>query len=149
VVRPTFVNLDVRVTLDEEVGGNNMVTKIKDNGRGGEEASVTMTSGDEMRRLAMPAVSVSTPTTSASSSSESVKKSYLSLCRELNMDVATRESAWNCYEAIVQNYTLEGNQLHWLACALYVACHSATVPTVGQKSVIEGNGVSLTRLLHS
>ena len=37
--------------------------------------------------------------------------------------------------------------MHWLACALYVACHNSMVPTVGREGVIEGNGVSLTRLL--
>lgn len=31
--------------------------------------------------------------------------------------------------------------MHWLACALYVACHNS--------GVVEGNGVSLTRLLRS
>ncbi|XP_053519234.1 retinoblastoma-like protein 2 isoform X2 [Artibeus jamaicensis] len=38
-----------------------------------------------------------------------------------------------------------GNDLHWLACALYVACRKS-VPTVS-KGTVEGNYVSLTRLL--
>ncbi|XP_036922206.1 retinoblastoma-like protein 2 isoform X3 [Sturnira hondurensis] len=38
-----------------------------------------------------------------------------------------------------------GNDLHWLACALYVACRKA-VPTVS-RGTVEGNYVSLTRLL--
>ena len=44
----------------------------------------------------------------------------------------------------------QGNQLHWLACALYVACRNSNLPTVSQMdAAIEGNGVSLTRLLRS
>jgi retinoblastoma-like protein 1 len=40
--------------------------------------------------------------------------------------------------------------MDWLACALYVACHSSCLPTVGEADVtVEGNGVSLTRLLRS
>ncbi|PIN98655.1 hypothetical protein AB205_0217780, partial [Aquarana catesbeiana] len=42
---------------------------------------------------------------------------------------------------------LQGNALHWLACALYVACRQ-TVPTVG-RGTVEGNYVSLTRILTS
>jgi len=80
---------------------------------------------------------------------EKVKESYNNLCLELNMDSITREAAWKSYESIGQNYTLEGNPLHWLACALYVACHSNQVPTVNRQAVVEGNGVSLTRLLRS
>ena len=39
--------------------------------------------------------------------------------------------------------------MHWLACALYVACRkTVVVPTVGSGS-IEGNCVSLTRLIRS
>uniref|UniRef100_A0A8C9PRE2 RB transcriptional corepressor like 2 n=1 Tax=Spermophilus dauricus TaxID=99837 RepID=A0A8C9PRE2_SPEDA len=38
-----------------------------------------------------------------------------------------------------------GNDLHWLACALYVACRKS-VPTVS-KGTVEGNYVSLTRIL--
>ncbi|NWI45480.1 RBL1 protein, partial [Picathartes gymnocephalus] len=42
----------------------------------------------------------------------------------------------------------QGEALHWLACALYVACRRSLVPTVGS-SPMEGNGVSLTRILRS
>ncbi|NWR76969.1 RBL1 protein, partial [Centropus unirufus] len=42
----------------------------------------------------------------------------------------------------------QGEALHWLACALYVACRKSRVPTVGS-SLMEGNGVSLTRILRS
>ena len=42
-----------------------------------------------------------------SSSSESVKDEYDQLCRELNMDESTMETAWKSYMAIRHNYTLE------------------------------------------
>ncbi|KAK7117046.1 hypothetical protein R3I94_022559 [Phoxinus phoxinus] len=69
------------------------------------------------------------------------------LCRALNMDEESSNRAWRSYENISKNYTLEGSDLHWLACALYVACRSS-VPTIG-KGTAEGNYVSLTRILRS
>ncbi len=39
--------------------------------------------------------------------------------------------------------------MHWLACALFVACHNSAVPTVNKQGVVGGNGISLTRLLRS
>nr|ALB00261.1 retinoblastoma protein [Tigriopus japonicus] len=80
-----------------------------------------------------------------------IRCQYDALCRELNMDTHTAEEAWQSYQQIRQHYTLEGHQLHWLACALYVACHNAPMATVGGSvdDSVEGNGVSLTRLLRS
>ncbi|RXN03062.1 retinoblastoma 2 isoform X1 [Labeo rohita] len=63
------------------------------------------------------------------------------------MDEESSNGAWRSYENISKNYTLEGSELHWLACALYVACRSS-VPTIG-KGTAEGNYVSLTRILRS
>ena len=40
-----------------------------------------------------------------------VIEDYEALCRELNMDSATSDSAWDAYKAIKQNYTLEVPQL--------------------------------------
>nr|CAD7428544.1 unnamed protein product [Timema monikensis] len=40
-----------------------------------------------------------------------------------------------------------GDQLHWLGCALYVACRSSTADTVSRSGVVHGNCVGLTRLL--
>ncbi|XP_018093929.1 retinoblastoma-like protein 1 isoform X3 [Xenopus laevis] len=42
----------------------------------------------------------------------------------------------------------QGEVKHWLACALYAACRKGVIPTVG-KGIMEGNGVSLTRILRS
>uniref|UniRef100_A0A8D0HR20 RB transcriptional corepressor like 2 n=1 Tax=Sphenodon punctatus TaxID=8508 RepID=A0A8D0HR20_SPHPU len=61
------------------------------------------------------------------------------------MDERARAEAWLSYESMRRNYTLEGNELHWLACALYVACRKS-VPTVS-RGTVEGNYVSLTRIL--
>ncbi|XP_027131612.1 retinoblastoma-like protein 2 isoform X2 [Larimichthys crocea] len=67
------------------------------------------------------------------------------LCRALNMDEEASSEAWRTFQNISTNFTLEGSELHWLACSLYVACRSS-VPTVG-KGTAEGNYVSLTRIL--
>ncbi|KAM9301874.1 retinoblastoma-like protein 2 [Gastrophryne carolinensis] len=78
---------------------------------------------------------------------EHLRRRYEELCSGLNMDERARAEAWESYGRISQNYTLEGNELHWLACALYVACRQA-VPTVS-RGTVEGNYVSLTRILTS
>ncbi|KDR11553.1 Retinoblastoma-like protein 1, partial [Zootermopsis nevadensis] len=79
---------------------------------------------------------------------ENVFKRHQELCVNLNMDKDAADEAWHSYETIRQNYTLEGDQLHWLGCALYVACRKSSTPTVGRSgAMVEGNCVSLTRLL--
>uniref|UniRef100_A0A8C1NH24 Retinoblastoma-like 2 (p130) n=1 Tax=Cyprinus carpio TaxID=7962 RepID=A0A8C1NH24_CYPCA len=75
------------------------------------------------------------------------RHAFEDLCRALNMDEESSNGAWRSYENISKNYTLEGSELHWLACSLYVACRSS-VPTIG-KGTAEGNYVSLTRILRS
>ncbi|XP_073328313.1 retinoblastoma-like protein 2 isoform X2 [Pagrus major] len=76
---------------------------------------------------------------------QKARTGFEDLCRGLNMDEEASSEAWRTYENISRNFTLEGSELHWLACALYVACRSS-VPTVG-KGTVEGNFVSLTRIL--
>ncbi|KAM5138330.1 retinoblastoma-like protein 2 [Mantella aurantiaca] len=78
---------------------------------------------------------------------EQLRQRYEELCSSLNMDERARVEAWESYGKMSQNYTLEGNALHWLACSLYVACRQ-TMPTVG-RGTVEGNYVSLTRILTS
>ncbi|XP_030313361.1 retinoblastoma-like protein 2 isoform X2 [Calypte anna] len=73
------------------------------------------------------------------------RQRYEELCSSLNMDERARSEAWISYQSMKRNYTLEGNDLHWLACALYVACRKA-IPTVS-RGTAEGNYVSLTRIL--
>ncbi|KAG8233553.1 hypothetical protein J437_LFUL013765 [Ladona fulva] len=77
-----------------------------------------------------------------------IKGRFQDLCARLNLDRNAAEEAWQNYDTNRQNYTLEGDHLHWLCCALYVACRKATVPPVGKPgSSVEGNCVSLTNLL--
>ncbi|XP_059507643.1 retinoblastoma-like protein 2 isoform X1 [Stegostoma tigrinum] len=69
------------------------------------------------------------------------------LCQKLNMDEGAKCEAWASFESISRTYTLEGEDRHWLACALYVACRKA-IPSVG-RGTVEGNCVSLTKILRS
>ncbi|XP_063225923.1 retinoblastoma-like protein 1 isoform X1 [Bacillus rossius redtenbacheri] len=79
---------------------------------------------------------------------ENTLKRYEDLCVNLNMDRDSADEAWRSYETIRQNYTLEGDQIHWLGCALYVACRRSSFPIIGPPGiVVQGNCVSLTRLL--
>ncbi|XP_006874796.1 PREDICTED: retinoblastoma-like protein 1 [Chrysochloris asiatica] len=70
------------------------------------------------------------------------------LCQELNLDEGSAAEALDDFTAIRGHYSLEGEVIHWLACSLYVACRKSIIPTVG-KGVMEGNCVSLTRILRS
>uniref|UniRef100_A0A670XN21 Uncharacterized protein n=1 Tax=Pseudonaja textilis TaxID=8673 RepID=A0A670XN21_PSETE len=70
------------------------------------------------------------------------------LCQELNLDVDSASAALRDFTALRGTYSLEGDVIHWLACALYVACRRSVVPTVGS-SLMKGNCVSLTRILRS
>ncbi|XP_065421740.1 retinoblastoma-like protein 1 isoform X8 [Chrysemys picta bellii] len=70
------------------------------------------------------------------------------LCQDLNLDAASAAEALRDFTALRGTYSLEGEVVHWLACALYVACRKSILPTVGS-GLMEGNGVSLTRILRS
>ncbi|CAG9564114.1 unnamed protein product [Danaus chrysippus] len=69
------------------------------------------------------------------------------LCSQLNVDPGAAKKSKESYSEIKQNYTLDGDELHWMACALYVACRTSITPTVQSGKAVEGNCVSLTRLL--
>ncbi|XP_048676429.2 retinoblastoma-like protein 1 isoform X2 [Caretta caretta] len=70
------------------------------------------------------------------------------LCQDLNLDAASAAEALRDFTALRGTYSLEGEVVHWLACALYVACRKSILPTVGS-GLMEGNCVSLTRILRS
>nr|XP_056701013.1 retinoblastoma-like protein 1 isoform X1 [Euleptes europaea] len=70
------------------------------------------------------------------------------LCRDLNLDAGSADEALRDFTALRGTYSLEGEIIHWLACALYVACRKSIIPTVGS-GLMEGNCVSLTRILRS
>ncbi|KAM9860284.1 retinoblastoma-like protein 1 [Aulostomus maculatus] len=77
-----------------------------------------------------------------------IRRSLEALCQELNMDEQTATETMENFTAIWNTYTLEGEVVHWLACSLYAACRRGSTPTVG-KGLMEGNCVSLTRILRS
>ena len=70
------------------------------------------------------------------------------LCQELNLDEGSAAEALDDFTAIRGNYSREREVIHWLACSLYVACRKSIIPTAG-KGIMEGNCVSLTRILRS
>ncbi|XP_028168967.1 retinoblastoma-like protein 1 isoform X1 [Ostrinia furnacalis] len=69
------------------------------------------------------------------------------LCSDLNVDPAAAKKSKESFLEIKRNYTLDGDSLHWMACAMYVACRTSMTPTVQSGSAVESNCVSLTRLL--
>ncbi|CAG9795684.1 unnamed protein product [Diatraea saccharalis] len=69
------------------------------------------------------------------------------LCSNLNVDPEAAIKSKESFLAIKRNYTLEGDLVHWMACALYVACRTSVTPTVQSGTAVESNCVSLTRLL--
>ncbi|KAE8576663.1 hypothetical protein XENTR_v10004275 [Xenopus tropicalis] len=79
---------------------------------------------------------------------EAVQEQLETLCRELNLDQETGAETIRDFTRTWSTYSLEGEVKHWLACALYAACRKGVIPTVG-KGIMEGNGVSLTRILRS
>lgn len=75
---------------------------------------------------------------------ESIENIYSKLCFDLNMDIETKEDAWNSYMNIKKHYVLEGDQLHWLSVSLYVSCRK-------NKYLLKclNNPISISRLLKS
>ncbi|GJQ66563.1 hypothetical protein Trydic_g4544 [Trypoxylus dichotomus] len=71
---------------------------------------------------------------------------FKQLADKLNLEQNVCTQAWNSYQQIRPKFDLEGDELHWLGCAIFVACRNTMTPTVGQ-SVLEGNCISLTSLL--
>ncbi|RVE39886.1 hypothetical protein evm_015464 [Chilo suppressalis] len=69
------------------------------------------------------------------------------LCSNLNVDPEAAEKSKESFLVIKRNYTLDGDLVHWMACALYVACRTSVTPTVQSGTAVESNCVSLTRLL--
>ncbi|XP_058788567.1 retinoblastoma-like protein 1 isoform X2 [Phymastichus coffea] len=79
---------------------------------------------------------------------DSIFMKHQDLCQKLNMDAGAANDAWKAYDDMRKRYSLEGDQSHWIGCALYVACRKTSFPTVGKSNTsIQGNCVSLTKLL--
>ncbi|CAI9540086.1 unnamed protein product [Staurois parvus] len=79
---------------------------------------------------------------------ERVREELESLCGELNLEEETALRTLSNFNRTWSTYSLEGDMKHWLACALYAECRKGIIPTVG-RGIMEGNGVSLTRILRS
>ncbi|XP_042319452.1 retinoblastoma-like protein 1 isoform X2 [Sceloporus undulatus] len=98
-----------------------------------------------------PSLAASSSSSSSSSpppSSCPVRSALGHLCQELNLDAGSAAEALRDFTALRGTYSLEGETVHWLACALYVACRKSIIPTVGS-GLMEGNCVSLTRILRT
>lgn len=88
---------------------------------------------------------------------DQLTKRYKTLCNDLNLDKATADDAWKTFKKCETEFILEGDKLHWLACAIYIGCRKSVtnnnnIPTRShqQQSLnIETNCLSLTRLLRS
>ncbi|KAI5636067.1 retinoblastoma-like protein 1 [Phthorimaea operculella] len=80
-------------------------------------------------------------------SEEKLSEHLNDLCMQLNVDPVAAKKAKESFFDIRKHYTLDGDPHHWIACALYVACRSSITPTVKSGKAVEGNCVSLTRLL--
>ncbi|KAM9296189.1 retinoblastoma-like protein 1 [Gastrophryne carolinensis] len=83
-----------------------------------------------------------------SDSGDAVQDMLDALCAELNLEEETATATLGNFTRTRSTYSLEGELRHWLACALYAECRKGVIPTVG-RGVMEGNGVSLTRILRS
>ncbi|XP_035434749.2 retinoblastoma-like protein 1 [Spodoptera frugiperda] len=70
-----------------------------------------------------------------------------SLCSDLNVDPVAAKKAKDSFLHLKRHFTLDGDTGHWMACALYVACRTSITPTVQSGKAVEGNCVSLTKLL--
>ncbi|XP_077315310.1 retinoblastoma-like protein 1 isoform X1 [Lithobates pipiens] len=79
---------------------------------------------------------------------ERAREELESLCGELNLEEETAVRTLSNFTRTWSTYSLEGDVKHWLACALYAECRKVVIPTVG-RGIMEGNGVSLTRILRS
>lgn len=97
---------------------------------------------------------------------DNLYKKHKDLCRIMNLDQQITSQAWESFMAVNNNLSLEvcivlvfhvmkskccvtflkGDPLHWLGCAVFVACRETITPTVGQ-AFVEGNCVNLTSLL--
>ncbi|CAG9863709.1 unnamed protein product [Phyllotreta striolata] len=73
------------------------------------------------------------------------------LCSKLNLDQKTIDLAWDNFSNINKNFTLEGDALSWLGCAVFIASQSVTalsnVDQIYIDYIVKKNGVSLTSLL--
>lgn len=82
------------------------------------------------------------------SEDEKLRALLRDMCGKLNIDAPTEEKSWNSFQMVRKTYKVDGDPLHWQCCSLFITCRSMVTPTVdNSKSVLQGNCVSMTRLL--
>lgn len=81
-------------------------------------------------------------------------ESISQLCNNLNLDKQTADDVWKTFTKVGEQFIVEGDKTHWLACVIYATTNknnSSTTTTVNNngnnKSASQSNGVSLTQLL--
>ncbi|XP_023018389.1 retinoblastoma-like protein 1 isoform X2 [Leptinotarsa decemlineata] len=77
---------------------------------------------------------------------DELNKKLLDLCNKLSLDPRTTTVAWEKFSDINKNFVLEGESIHWLGCAVFVASQSVETPTL-LSTVVRGNCINLTSLL--
>ncbi|XP_066257159.1 retinoblastoma-like protein 1 isoform X2 [Euwallacea similis] len=82
-----------------------------------------------------------------SNSSNDELSLHQELCSKLNLDMGIVAASWETFESISKKFALEGEKIHWLGCAIYVASRNMETPTVDNSSVVKGMGINLTSLL--
>nr|CAI5843626.1 unnamed protein product [Callosobruchus analis] len=80
---------------------------------------------------------------------EQLHKKLLDISNKLNLDQKTTQATWDNFYKINKNFVLEGEPLHWLGCAVFVASQSIETPTLlpTSTSTVKGNGINITSLL--
>ncbi|XP_030378505.1 retinoblastoma family protein [Scaptodrosophila lebanonensis] len=86
---------------------------------------------------------------SADEDPEKLSAKYENLCRDINLDKNTEDTAFKMYQKVTNNFSLEGNEKHWMACAIYTASRQSQTPTVSKQDTVMGSCLSLNNLLRS
>lgn len=65
-------------------------------------------------------------------------ESISQLCNDLNLDKETSDEVWEAFSKVGEQFIVEGDKLHWVACAIYA---------ITNKKPDGSNGISLSQLL--
>ncbi|CAH1980858.1 unnamed protein product [Acanthoscelides obtectus] len=80
---------------------------------------------------------------------EQLHKKLLEISNKLNLDQKTTKATWENFYKINKNFVLEGDPLHWIGCAIYVASQTVETPTSlsTSASTVKSHGINITSLL--